>query len=218
MRKVGDILKKRRLEKNLTLDDVEKRTKIRKKFLLAIEIGDYTQFSSSTYLRGFIKNYSDFLLLPTQEILAIFRREFDQQEQIGIIPKGLSKPISTPLTRLTPARISLILTLTLLILFFSYLFRGYLSVAGVPNLEVTSPQAGAQISNGKVIVSGKTDPKSRLTINNQEVLVNEDGSFSQEVSVGKNTTRLTIIAQNKEGKKAVVERVIEVKLPVDSKQ
>lgn len=213
MRKVGEILKKRRIEKNLTLEDVEKKTKIRKKFLQAIENGDYSLFSSSTYLRGFIKNYSDFLNLPTGEILAIFRREFDENEQVGIIPKGLSEPLQVPLTRLTPTKISFIVAVTLLILFFVYLIRGYISVTGVPELMVRTPKAGEKIVSEKVLVEGKTDPNARLTINNQEVLIDQDGSFSKEVTVGKNTTSLTIVAENKEGKKTVVERVIEVELP-----
>lgn len=213
MRKVGDILKKRRIEKNLTLEDIERRTKIRKKFLQAIENDDYSLFSSSTYLRGFIKNYSDFLNLPTQEILAIFRREFDENEQVGIIPKGLSEPLQVPLTRLTPTKISFIAAVTLLILFFVYLIKGYISVTGVPELVVMTPKAGEKVIIEKVLVEGKTDPNARITINNQEVLVNQDGNFSKEVTIGKNTTSLTIVAENKEGKKAIIERIIEVELP-----
>lgn len=216
MRKVSDILKKRRLEKNLTLEDVEKITKIRSKFLQAIEKGDYTYFSSSTYLRGFIKNYSDFLGLPTQEILAVFRREFTENEEIGLMPKSLSEPLTVPLTRLTPPKISFIIVATFLLLFFAYLIKQYISVAGVPDLTVTAPRAGEKIYTNKILVEGKTDPKASLTINNQAVLVQDNGQFVQEVSVSQNTTSLVVIAENKNGKKAVVERVIEVELPDES--
>lgn len=213
MRKVGDILKKRRLEKNFTLEDVEKRTKIRTKFLQAIEEGNYSVFSSSTYLRGFIKNYSDFLLLPTSEILAIFRREFDKKDQLRIIPKGLSGKPTNPLIHVTPAGVSVITVITLILIFFTYLIRGYLSVTGVPDLVITQPEPGAVVRVEKIIVSGKTDPQAKLSINNQEVLVGEDGSFSQEVGVSNNTASLNIVAENKEGKKAVIERIIDVQLP-----
>jgi len=37
MRTVGEILKKARQEKNLTLDEIEKSLRIRKKFLMALE-------------------------------------------------------------------------------------------------------------------------------------------------------------------------------------
>ncbi len=213
MRRVGDILKKRRQEKNLTFEDVEKITKIRSKFLQAIEKGDYAQVSSSTYLRGFIKNYSDFLGLPTAEILAIFRREFDENEEIGLMPKSLSEPLHVPLTRLTPGKISFIIVATFLLLFFAYLIKQYISVSGIPDLMVNKPKAGEKIFSKNVLVEGKTDSKAQLTINNQEVLVQENGQFSQEVAVTKNTTSLVIITENKEGKKAVIERVIEVILP-----
>lgn len=212
MRKVGDILQKRRLEKNLTLEDVEKRTKIRKKFLQAIEESNYGLFTSSTYLRGFIKNYSDYLNLPTNEILAIFRREFDNSEQIKIIPQGLTQVPSSTLTRLTPNKVSLVIIITFIILFFGYLIKGYISIAGVPQLVVDSPKAGEKITKETVLVKGKTDPKAKLLINNQEILVDANGNFSQEVIIGKNTTSINIIAQNSQGKKAIVERVIEVDL------
>lgn len=213
MRKVGDILKKRRLEKNLTLEEVEKRTKIRKRFLQAIEESNYSLISSSTYLRGFIKNYSDFLNLPTQQILAIFRREFTKNEKIDILPKGLSEPLHTSFTRITPTKVGMIVVATLLLLFFGYLIKGYISVVGVPNLEVSLPKAGQKVVTEKVLVEGKTDPYAQVKINNQPVLVNKDGYFSQEVNVSENTTSITVVSENKEGKKAVVERVIEVVLP-----
>lgn len=213
MQKVGEILKKKRLEKNFTLEDIEKRTKIRKKFLQAIEEGDYSQFSSSTYLRGFIKNYSDFLNLPSDDILAVFRREFDENEQTGIIPRGLAQPLHVPLTRLTPGKISFVVGAVFLVLFFIYLIKGYISLTGVPELTVDKPKAGEKITQEKIRVEGKTDPSVTLTINNQEVFVDTTGKFSQEVTVNNNTTSIAIVAENKEGKKAVVERVIEVELP-----
>lgn len=213
MRKVGDILKRNRLDKNFILEDVEKRTKIRVKFLRAIEEGDYSLFSSSTYLRGFIKNYSDFLQLPTQEILAVFRREFDKQDQIRIIPKGLTSKPQNQMVHFTPKSISIIGGIALVVIFFTYLINGYLSVTGVPELVITKPEPGLTVATDKVIVEGYTDPAAKLTINNQEVLVSEDGNFSQEVSVNNNTTSLTIVSKKKDGKKNIVERVIEVQIP-----
>ncbi|MCL5970570.1 MAG: helix-turn-helix domain-containing protein [Patescibacteria group bacterium] len=212
MRKVGEILQKKRLEKNFTLEDIEKKTKIRKKFLQAIETGDYSQFSSTTYLRGFIKNYSDFLNLPTDEILAVFRREFDENEKIGVLPKSLSEPLVPPFARLTAGKATFTIVAVLLILFFAYLIKGYISVSGVPLLTISQPEAGAKVSQEKVLVIGKTDPKARLTINDQEVFPDQNGGFSQEVTVNEKTTSIKVIAENKEGKKAVIERVIEVDL------
>lgn len=205
---VGEILKKRRLERNLTLEDIERRTKIRKRFLEAIEKGDHSKFSSSTYLRGFIKNYSDYLNLPTVELLAIFRREFDRRENTQITPKAI--PSQSSLLRLTPTKITILIVSVLLILFFGYLIQGYFALSGAPYLEVVKPKAGEQIMSLSVEVSGKTDPNAILTINNQEIIVDSEGNFSQQVSIGKNTTEINVVAKNKNGKTTVIERVIEV--------
>lgn len=205
---VGEILKKKRVEKSLTLEDVEGRTKIRKKFLDAIEKGNYSEFSSSTYLRGFIKNYSDYLNLPTQEILAIFRREFDKKESNGIVPKTI--PDRTSLFRLTPAKISIIVVGGLLLLFFAYLIQGYFAVSGSPYLEVSKPKAGEQVQGSSVLVEGKTDPAATLTINNQEIIIDNDGGFSEQVSIGKNTTSINVVSESKNGKRSIIERVIKV--------
>ncbi len=213
MRKVGEILKSKRLEKNLTLEDVEKKTKIRKKFLQAIEDSQFPFFTSSAYLRGFIKNYSDYLKLPTNDILAIFRREHSENEHIRIIPKGLGEIPSLTLTRLNPGKLTVLVVVTLVITFFGYLIKGYLDVSGTPYLTVTSPKSAQIVTDNKVLVNGKTDPQARLTINNQQVLIGEDGGFSEEVSLGKNTNSLIIVAENKQGKKTIIERVIDLQIP-----
>ncbi|MBI2029348.1 helix-turn-helix domain-containing protein [Candidatus Gottesmanbacteria bacterium] len=208
---VGEILKKRRIERNLTFEDIEKRTKIRKKFLEAIEKGDYNQFSSSTYLRGFIKNYSDFLDLPTTEILAIFRREYDKRENTQITPQTI--PSQHSLLKLTPLKVTVLTIFLLLALFFGYLIQGYFSLSGAPYLEVSKPKAGEKISGLSVEVSGKTDPNAKVYINNQEIIVDSEGEFNQEISIGKNTPAINIVAENKNGKTTVIERIIEVVNP-----
>ena len=63
MKRVGQILKEERLRRKLTLDDIEKYTKIRRKVLEALEEGDYSKLPAETFVKGFIKNYGEFLNL-----------------------------------------------------------------------------------------------------------------------------------------------------------
>jgi cytoskeletal protein RodZ len=60
MKTVGQILQNRRIEKKLSIEDVEKLTKIRRKFVQAIESDSFTSIPSQTYTKGFIKNYAQF--------------------------------------------------------------------------------------------------------------------------------------------------------------
>lgn len=69
MDNIGEILKNKRLEKGLTLEDVSNLTKIRKKYLEALESGNYEDIPEKVYVKGFLKIYSDFLELDRAYIL-----------------------------------------------------------------------------------------------------------------------------------------------------
>ncbi len=60
MEPIGEKLKKARLEKGLTLEDVHKKTKIHLNVLKAIEEGSLVNFSP-VYIKGFLKIYCKFL-------------------------------------------------------------------------------------------------------------------------------------------------------------
>ncbi len=62
-----NILKKKRLEKSLTLDDVEKILKIRKRHLKALEEEDYTNTPGITYAIGYLRAYGALLELTDEE-------------------------------------------------------------------------------------------------------------------------------------------------------
>jgi len=79
---------------------------------------------------------------------------------------------------------------------------------GVPNLEVYSPQDGAEINLPVVDVSGKTDPHSQLFINGQKVDLSEDGSFSSQVKISSELNTLEIVAKSRIGREKKITRTV----------
>ena len=77
----GQILKKERERLGLTLENVEKATKIRKKSLIDIENGDFKKFASKTYVLGIIRSYGDFLNLDAFKLAAFFWREYERTDE-----------------------------------------------------------------------------------------------------------------------------------------
>jgi cytoskeletal protein RodZ len=69
MSELGRHLKEARLQKGMSLDDVQEVTKIRKKYLEAIEAGDYKVLPGSFYVRAFIKTYAEAVGISPDELL-----------------------------------------------------------------------------------------------------------------------------------------------------
>ena len=210
MRTIGEILKKGRIEKKLAYEDIERQLRIRKKFLIALEENDWDRLPSLPYIKGFIKNYSTFLGLNADEMLAVFRRQFSLSQKDGLLPEGISKPLNVPFVRFTPQTIILITLLSFIILLFTYLFFQYQAFTGPPNLTISKPQEGEIVSSEEVQIVGKTDPDAVVSINNQKIAVAQNGEFSLKLTLSPDTNTIVIEATSKYGKKKTVKRTIQV--------
>ncbi|OGM75980.1 hypothetical protein A2210_01445 [Candidatus Woesebacteria bacterium RIFOXYA1_FULL_40_18] len=74
-----------------------------------------------------------------------------------------------------------------------------------PNLDITSPKDGQQFSGSlerQIIIEGKTEAKSSLTINDRLVKVEEDGSFSFSTSLSEGDNSFNLKVSDLAGNKA----------------
>jgi len=70
---LGNILRKARLDQKISLDDLQEVTKIRKRYLEAIEEGNYKVLPGSFYVRAFIKSYAEAVGLDPTEVLNMYQ-------------------------------------------------------------------------------------------------------------------------------------------------
>lgn len=82
---VGDLLRRGREKKNLTIADVEKETSISKKYLEALEKGEYDKMPGDVYIKGFIRNYAKCVGMDGDELL----REFASERGIEVPPQPM---------------------------------------------------------------------------------------------------------------------------------
>ncbi|MGY3748639.1 helix-turn-helix domain-containing protein [Vagococcus acidifermentans] len=82
---IGEKLKIARLEKGLTIGDLQKITKIQRRFLEAIEADDFDAMPSDYYTRTFIKLMAEAVDLDARPLLRQFDGEPDQQ--FGYTPR-----------------------------------------------------------------------------------------------------------------------------------
>jgi cytoskeleton protein RodZ len=95
---IGETLRKARTERGVELSEVERATKIRAKFLEAMEEDRWGALPAPVYARGFLDIYARYLGLDQQALLDEYRQtvEGDQHEPI---PQSVIKPGNLRQTR-----------------------------------------------------------------------------------------------------------------------
>lgn len=80
MSDLGQYLKEQRKEQGLSLDDIQEMTKIRKRYLEAIEKGEYHVLPGAFYARAFIKSYAEALKLDPDGVFEKYAHELPSIE------------------------------------------------------------------------------------------------------------------------------------------
>jgi cytoskeletal protein RodZ len=207
MKTAGQMLQSARLGKKMDIDDVSRITKIRPQFLAAIEADNYRLLPSGAVSRGFIRNYSEYLGLNPAQILAVFRRDFVENQAGQIVPRGFVEPVSkqavwTPRTTII-AGVTLVLTL-----FGFYLFYQYRILTGPPKLQISQLETHVITSEDSYEISGKTDPEATIAVNGALVVLDKGGRFFFRVPLAAGENLITITATSKSGKTTILTRNI----------
>lgn len=205
MKTVGAVLRESRLSKGYSLADIERATKIRAKFLEAIEEDDFGRIPGGSYAKGFVKNYAEYLGVSTSTILAFFRRQTREAPRGAIVPRGLAKPLNRSFI-LTPGRFLALVVSVLVIIFLTYLGWQYRQIQLAPPLSLESPKEEFVSEEARLEVIGSTDPDATVTVNGVSVLVRSDGRFFDQVKLELGVNTITIAATSRFGKATTITR------------
>ncbi|MFH2019166.1 MAG: helix-turn-helix transcriptional regulator [bacterium] len=206
MKTAGQLLQEKRLLKELTIEEIAANIKVKPKYLTALENSDFASLPSSTFIKGFLRNYASALKVNPETVLAMFRRDFVENEQGEIIPKGLVKPVSNKPKVFSALSFLIGLTLLFFLGFLGYQLIGWWSL---PKLDILQPING-EVYGELVTIKGKTDHDASLSINNQKVIVNQSGEFSLDLLFPAGTHSVIITTTNRQGKSKMEERSFQV--------
>ncbi|HEV2339609.1 MAG TPA: helix-turn-helix domain-containing protein [Patescibacteria group bacterium] len=210
MIRVGQRLREERERQRYSLEEVAKATKIRLSFLEAIEKGEYKKLPSSAYAQGFIKNYIEFLGLPTKEFLAIFRREFNEKEYIKVLPESFARPRHISVNKLR-VRQAILLVVFLFLVCILYAFFQYKAAFFSPSLSIVTPGNNATVASQTIVVTGTTEPNVAVIVNGTTAYVDDNGKFRKDITVFPGTVTITVEAVNSFGRKTTQQRHITVR-------
>jgi cytoskeletal protein RodZ len=133
-------LRSAREAKGVDLYRVERDTKIRSKYLAALENGDYGDLPGEVYTRGFIRNYASYLGIDPDEAVDEWRRERGESEAHQPMIGG-PKPMAMPRRSLVlqPSHIFVILLAVVVLGVASYFGLQVTRFLQYPSVSVINP-------------------------------------------------------------------------------
>lgn len=99
----GKKLTQARVERGLDFDQVSRETNIARRYLEALEREDFTVFPGEPYLLGFLRNYCEYLGLPSSEFITAYKHLKIQEAPVPLKELMPKRPITDRL----PASFSL---------------------------------------------------------------------------------------------------------------
>jgi cytoskeletal protein RodZ len=210
-RSLGGRLLARRLELGLSLEDVERQTKIQESYILALE-GDRHDELPPVYLRGLLRNYATYLGLSPDDLAAHFFREQTVRENVKRARKSSRiQATHAPLPKvlITPRRLIITSLIVGIVVVFTYIWLQASSLTAPPKLAISQPAQSQQIVSGdSLILVGQADPDSTVFVNDTQVQIDGSGNFKELVGLQNGINQIRITAKGKLGKQTTVYRNI----------
>jgi cytoskeletal protein RodZ len=200
--KLGEVLRTAREARDVDLARVERDTKIRARYLQALEDGDYAELPGAVYTKGFLRNYGAYLGLDTEYLIDLYRLESSQPTSEKLTVPTPPRPISTRRSRplvVTPGAIMAALLTVGVAIFIIYIALELVTFARTPDLEITAPAGNV---NGwdqlEYTIIGRTEPNSRVTVKglreNPTVTADASGNFMIVVGLVPGSNVITLEA------------------------
>lgn len=197
----GKILKEAREQRHGTIERISKQTKIKGKFLEALESCDWAILPNFAVAQGFARSYAQVVGANSTLVVALLRRDFPQHQHKRSTREITFKPRSIWTPKATVVTVVAITVLTL----GAYLAREYILFSSPPLLELTEVAGNAKT----LTIAGKTTPSAAVDVNGKPALVDSGGQFRIELDRSDLiNSQVEVQAVSRTGKKSVIQKNI----------
>jgi cytoskeletal protein RodZ len=151
---LGQVLQKAREEKGISLDDIQRVTKIQRRYLEAIERGHFHLLPGHFYARAFIKSYAEAVGLDPSHLLNHFQADLpaqQPQEQVERLRRRRAAAVNDPLQAgrwVTKTLLVLFVVLIIGVIYMAFVNSTGLDTSPTPGTDSASPpgvQAGTPL-------------------------------------------------------------------------
>lgn len=163
MSDLGELLRRARAYKGVSLRDAERATRISRRYLEALEAHDFEKLPPAAYARGIVRNYAQYLGLDPQVVISLYQQATDDHEEAHIYEVA---PATQPLDVRAPwapnfALIGFMLVVSAIVFawFYSAYFQPNESVA-----TVTASQPTPTSVDGSLLTLVASQPTPTATV------------------------------------------------------
>ena len=193
-------LKEAREANGISLETLSTRTKISKKHLQAIEECRFHDIPyAAVYQKNFVKRYAEGIDTPAEPLLAQFLLE-ETNPSLRTIQSPAAKRLRPSWHSFLPSIMRFLGVGSLVVLVVGYLGWQVKTTITPPTLALYSPQDGLISTRSSIVVFGKTEQETRVSINGQEIATDGSGEFKEPVQLSTGVNTITITAKKKHGK------------------
>lgn len=201
--KLGTVLRTAREARFIDLTRVERDTKIRVRYLSALERGDYRDLPEPIYTRGFLRNYGLYLGLDPEYLIDLYRLESGTGVERPSMPAA-RRPMAARQGRslvVSSGAIAAAILTVLVVAFVVYLVGEFVTFARTPDLRITDPAADVVAwEDDTYVIRGVTEPNATITTDglrqNPTTIADAEGLFSVQVGLVPGANVITLVAND----------------------
>ena len=199
---VAEILRDERLKLTYSREQIAEKAHVSLTYLKNLEDGHYELLPGQVYAKQFIKNLADYYRLSADALIGMYNKECGFHKLI-LEPKRLSDKNNIVFSWLTPTLIKKSIVSIISLCLLAYMVWEVTAIYRPPKLEINSPQSEQTTDQAFIDINGSTAKNSNVTINEQTVIINGDGSFKQTVNLADGLNKFVITSKREHSETAI---------------
>jgi len=215
-----------RERKGVDLFRAERDTKIRARYLGALERGDYRELPGAVYTKGFLRNYALYLGLDPDEILLQWRRERGDgsADPVLVVPRTVAAPRQG--ITISPRVFGGLLLALVVVVVVGYVATQLVRYSNPPTISVTDPSSAVVTvdeSATTYTVRGSSSAGATISITIPgrdqpiQVTAGPDGAWSVAVDLRRGRNQFSVTATDPDtGKQADTPYALVINVPISA--
>jgi cytoskeletal protein RodZ len=201
--KLGEVLRAAREARSFDLPRVERDTKIRERYLSALERGEYRELPGAVYTKGFLRNYGSYLGLDPEYLIDLYRLETSGTPADRSVAPTPPRPMSVRRRRtfvVTPGAVAAAILTIMVGALVAWIAYEFVNFARTPELRITQPAGDVAAQTEETItLRGITASGATVTVSglpeNPSTTADAEGNFEMTVELlpGSNEIRIEAV-------------------------